>query len=163
MGWSGHNSHLADGPVPQPNRSNELYYDPPSSKRVKSWKARTSFKSISDGLSQTIICGEVGRGTSERGHAFNGDHFPGVWVGSREPFCQRCELRPKKATDTGPDSDYGDGGFGSSHSGVINFVMCDGHVQAISRDVDMNIMDRFATRAADDIADLSATNVVQCP
>jgi prepilin-type processing-associated H-X9-DG protein len=154
---------LADGPVPQPNRSTELFYDPPSSKRVKSWKARTSFKSISDGLSQTIVTGEVGRGSSESGHAFNGDHFPGLWVGSRQPFCQRCELPPKKATDTGDSSQYGDSGFGSSHSGIVNFVMCDGHVQAISRDIDMNIMDRFATRAADDIADLNATNVTQCP
>jgi prepilin-type processing-associated H-X9-DG protein len=53
--------------------------------------------------------------------------------------------------------DGGDYGFGSAHPGVVNFIMCDGSVQAISKDINGPVLDRMATRAGDDIYDINGT------
>jgi hypothetical protein len=153
MTWDSSTGHLIDGPVPQINRSTGLIFDPPSSKRVRSWKGATSLKSITDGTSNTLLAGEVSRAFAESGHAFNGDFTPYDWIGFRAPFCQRCDLA---------STDGGDSGFGGAHAGVVQFVMCDGSVRSISRDTDLNVLDRFATRAGDDLADLNGV-APTCP
>ena len=147
------NAHLVDGPVPQVNRATGLIFEPAGSKRVKSWKAVTSLKNITDGTSQTLLCGEVGRAMSEVGQAYNGDHFPYYWAGNRAPFCQKCDLSKL---------DGGDNGFGGNHSGVVMFVMCDGSVNPVSKSIDLNILDRMATRAGDETYDVNGSATV-CP
>jgi prepilin-type processing-associated H-X9-DG protein len=94
--------------------------------------------------------GEVGRTTSESGQAFNGDTNAGVWIGELKPFCEKCDRGPALV-------DGGDGGFGSVHNGVVNFVMCDGSVQSISRDIDPKVLDCMATRAGNEVYDVSGT------
>ena len=79
---------------------------------------------------------------------------------------QTCSLPPVPPGVTASAEErrtvYGDNGFGGNHAGVVNFVMCDGSVQAISRDVDLNVMDRAATRAGDDPYDFNGT-APECP
>jgi prepilin-type N-terminal cleavage/methylation domain-containing protein len=134
-------SHLVDGPIPQCRSKDVRFTVTPTNRGVLTFPGRTSFKNITDGTSKTLLAGEVGRAISESGHAFNGDYEPGVWVGEEEPFCQRCGSKR---------SEGGDGGFGSMHPNVVHFVMCDGSVQAISRDINLAVLDRMATRAGDD-------------
>jgi len=134
-------SHLVDGPIPQCRSKDVQYTSTPTSRGVLNYKAITSFKSITDGTSKTLLGGEVGRKTSESGQAFNGDYDPGVWLGEQNPFCQRC---------TQSSTEGGDGGFGSAHNGVVLFTMCDGSVQSLSRTIDPPVLDRMATRAGDD-------------
>jgi hypothetical protein len=121
--------------------SKTIRFGPPSNKSVLHFKARTALKNITDGTSKTALGGEVGRRISETGHAFNGDHFPGEWMGGDNPFCQRC---------TQSQAEDGDFGFGGGHPGIVMFVMCDGSVQPISRDINVDVLDRMATRAGDD-------------
>ena len=119
-GYDNSNSHLADGAIPAANPNSVLRVGP-GSRGVARFKAMTSFKSIIDGTSKTLLGGEVGLGTSEYGQAFNGDHFPGVWVGEGVAgddggFCERCETPPTKNTlgaVISPDPNGGDRGFGS--------------------------------------------------
>jgi prepilin-type N-terminal cleavage/methylation domain-containing protein/prepilin-type processing-associated H-X9-DG protein len=151
-------SHLADGPIPQSrtvaNSPDVQYIKNGNKVGVKSFKTRTGLKNITDGTSKTLLVGEVGRRTSESGHAFSGDNFPGEWIGESHDFCERCGLGWVPPGTPAPTGDallsYGDTGFGSVHNGVVNFVMCDGSVQAISKDADPNVLDRAATRAGDD-------------
>ncbi len=140
-------AHLTDGALPQADHKNKSvkYTTTPTTRGVLSFRARTSLKDITDGTSKTLMAGEVGRRTSESGHALNGDHFPGLWVGELEPFCQRCG----QSADEG-----GDGGFGGVHPGTVNFLMCDASVQAISRETNLAVLDRMATRAGDDLYEL---------
>jgi prepilin-type N-terminal cleavage/methylation domain-containing protein len=145
--FQGSNSHLVDGALPQCRRSTVNYFDG-ARKQLASWKAETSLKHITDGTHLTLLAGEVGKRTSESGHAFNGDHFPGFWIGEDAPFCQRCDLS---------EAQGGDWGFGGGHPGVVLFVMCDSSVKSLSRDTDLNVLDRMATRAADDVYDLTGT------
>jgi prepilin-type N-terminal cleavage/methylation domain-containing protein len=149
-GWQGFNSHWADGPVPQCNKGNKskVKLGGTGNRGVVGFRAETSLKNITDGTSQTALVGEVGRATSESGHAFNGDHNPGLSLGegSEGDFCQRCELNGVEG---------GDGGFGGVHSGGVLFVMCDGSVRSISRETDPPVLDRMATRAGDDHYDIN--------
>jgi hypothetical protein len=112
----------------------------------------TKLKDITDGTSKTLLAGEVGKYHSERAHAFNGDHEPGISIGEEEPFCQRCHLN---------STEGGDEGFGSMHPNVVLFILCDGSVQAISRDTSLAVLDRAATRAGEDPYEFDG-NVAPC-
>ena len=148
-------SLLVDGPIPQPRF---VVKGGAGNRGVISWKALTSLKNITDGTSKTLLGGEVGRSESERTHAFNGDYFPGYWVGEEEPFCERCTLpRAPANTPSAENSSYGDAGFGSAHSGVVLFTLCDGSVQSISKDINLAVLDRMATRAGDDPYQIDGT------
>ena len=47
-------------------------------------------------------------------------------------------------------SEGGETAFGGAHNGVVNFVMCDGSVQGIAKDINLPVLDRMATRSGDD-------------
>ncbi len=132
--------HLVDGPVPQCRRTN-VTKGGTGNRGAISWNAMTSLKSITDGTSKTLLGGEVGKRISEQDHAFNGDHFPGWYIGELEPFCQKCDLNKNEG---------GDQGFGGMHPGIVMFVMCDGSVRPVSRETNLAVLDRAATRAGDD-------------
>jgi prepilin-type processing-associated H-X9-DG protein len=82
-------------------------------------------------------------------------------IGWREVFCKRCTL-PPPPPGVSVTEQYGDPGFGAAHSGVVNFGMCDGSVQPISKEIDVNVLDRVATRAGDDPYELGGT-ASACP
>jgi prepilin-type N-terminal cleavage/methylation domain-containing protein len=145
--FQGSDSNWVDGPVPQCHRKN-VKFGGAGNKGVISFKASTSLKNITDGTTLTLLVGEVGKRESEAGHAFNGDTFPGIWVGEDSPFCQKCDLNKAQG---------GDGGFGGNHVGVVLFVMCDGSVQPIPRETDLAVLDRMATRDADDFYQLGGS------
>jgi prepilin-type N-terminal cleavage/methylation domain-containing protein len=144
--YDGCTGEAVDGPMPQARRESLRYRTPGNGRQLVGYEALTSFKSISDGTSKTLLAGEVSRALAESGHAFNGDHLPGYPVGQGRPFCQQCTL----ARDAG-----GDQGFGGPHPGVVLFVMCDASLQTVSRSVDLPVLDRMATRAGSDPYDVS--------
>jgi prepilin-type N-terminal cleavage/methylation domain-containing protein len=161
-------AHLLDGPVPQINRTTGLVMGGTNSRYIVGWNGATSLKNITDGTSLTLLVGEVGRGRSESGHAYNGDHFPYEFAGSRvnngKGFCERCDLPPdtRSSTPEAEKMNFGDTGFGGNHPGTTIFAMCDASVQAIQRDIDLNVMDRMATRSGDDLYDINGS-ASQCP
>jgi prepilin-type N-terminal cleavage/methylation domain-containing protein len=156
VNFDGSQGHFADGAAPQCNKA-KVKFGGAGNRGVMSFRAETSLKNITDGTSLTAFAGEVGRFRSERGHAFNGDHFPAVALGEGRPFCQRCELPPNPDVSAPSSPEWGDDGFGSVHAGVVLFVMCDASVQSISKETDLAVLDRMATRAGDDIYDLNGT------
>lgn len=159
--WSNANKHLVNGPMPQVNKF-EVKKVGPDGRGIGSFRALTSLKNITDGTSQTLLGGEAGRDTTEYNHAFNGDYDPGLfagesWLSSKKGqnnFCERC---------TEPPENDGDSGFGGAHPGVVLFVMCDGSVQSISKEVDGPVLDRMASRSGGEVYDVegSATSCHQ--
>jgi uncharacterized protein DUF1559 len=153
--WTSYNKHLLNGPIPQANRKS-IKRVGPQGRGALSFKAETSLKHITDGTSLTLLGGEAGRGTTEYTHAFNGDYEPGLFAGETfdtndrggNNFCKRC---------SDPPEDGGDSGFGGAHSGIVLFVMCDGSVRSISKDINGPVLDRMATRSGDDIYDVDGT------
>jgi prepilin-type N-terminal cleavage/methylation domain-containing protein len=148
--WNDNYLHLADGPIPQ---AMNVVRGGAGNRGALSFKSVTSLKNITDGTSTTALGGEVGLATSDSGHAFNGDHDPGVFLGEERPFCERCTT----TYDPDPRLSGDDRRFGGAHAAVVNFVFCDGHFQAISRDADVRVLDCVATRAGDDPYDINGT------
>jgi prepilin-type N-terminal cleavage/methylation domain-containing protein len=159
----GSNSMYVDGPMPQCNKKDVQFTKGANVRGVLSFRGKTSLKNITDGTSKTLLFGEVGRGTSERGLAYNGDYFPGVSIGEENEFCERCGLPGQRLGEPADSSSQGDGAsFGSVHNGVVMFAMCDASVQAISNDIDTRVLDRMATRQGDDPYTIDGT-APSCP
>lgn len=151
--WDDSNSHLLDGPVPQPNRDT-LKYDGIG---IIGWKGLTSFRSITDGTSKTALAAEVGRGISDRSHAFNGNTYPYELLGEDGgEFCTECAYFDSSAPIHGSQP-FDNGGFGGAHPAVVMFVMCDGSVRGISRNTDLAVLDAMASRARDEVYELGGT------
>jgi hypothetical protein len=159
--------HLVDGPVPQCRKTDVKFTSTPTTRGVETYTPLTGLKNITDGTSKTLCVGEVGRGTSDRSPIFNSnDGNTATPIGEEKPFCQRCTFPPMPLNVTSdPGNIYGDTGFGGAHSGVVMFLMCDSSVQQISREIDLAVLDRMATRAGDDPYELDkpATSCQHAP
>jgi prepilin-type processing-associated H-X9-DG protein len=113
--------------------------------------SRYSAKQITDGLSSTIAIGErhirpVPTGTApEMEHYSIGDtaFLAGDTI---ETILAGAHDSPAK----GPD-DHHDHIFGGPHSGVVQFVFLDGHVDAISNDIDEKTMLGLCTIAGGEV------------
>jgi prepilin-type N-terminal cleavage/methylation domain-containing protein len=125
------------------------------------FKSQTRFADILDGLSNTLLIGEkfvvktdldgkvstdgsvfssgTGQENSFRRFAGNNGATPAV-----------VRSLVRGADDPGPNADgkvWADKAFGSWHSGICQFVFCDGSVQAISNSIDVNTLQLLAQRA----------------
>jgi prepilin-type N-terminal cleavage/methylation domain-containing protein/prepilin-type processing-associated H-X9-DG protein len=105
---------------------------------------------ISDGLSNTFLIGEkhvpitkFGDLNSRDGAAYNGDKATS-FVGA-----SATNLPSKGPTDTRT------GCFGSSHSGVVQFVFCDGSVKAITNSIQGTVYANLANRMDGNVVDAS--------
>jgi len=110
--------------------------------RINSWRGRISYKDVTDGMTKTLMCGEVSTAMAMSAHAFSGDYNNGLPIG---------ELRGKVRD---PNRQNGYFGF---HPGVTQFCMLDGSVQALSEEIDPKVLDRMATRAGSDPYDINGT------
>ncbi len=156
------NSHLSDGPIPGADPASWVKVGTGTTKGTLKWRGVTALRSITDGTSKTLLGGEVGRAEAERGQAYNGDNYPGVWLGEMKGFCPRCDVPPdrnplgyvlKGSKQSHPEEFR----FGGVHPGVVQFVMCDGSVQAISKNINLSVLDAMATRAGGEVYDVDGT------
>jgi prepilin-type N-terminal cleavage/methylation domain-containing protein len=118
---------------------------------IPTFTSNTQMSSISDGTSNTFLIGEkhIPQGAFGRLKAGDGPAFSGAWTsysgrvaGIEDPLAQ------------GPNdllrSTSGDGfwarKFGSWHTGVCQFVFCDGSVKAVRNTIDTTNLRRLAVR-----------------
>ena len=112
--------------------------------------------SITDGTSNTLMVGERATSTTTNRGTFWADSFnlyslssAGVESASLLPDYNACVAAVPSLGETDPFAcKYGWGAF---HDGVINFVCCDGHVVAISVNVNMPIFQALATVSGGEI------------
>jgi prepilin-type N-terminal cleavage/methylation domain-containing protein len=111
--------------------------------RITTWRSRTSFRSIRDGLGNTFLVGE----RHVPAETFNSDIGDGsVYNGDHHRVAGRCASDAPVSGATGPDfvfdlgkgpRDVGGGPeryqriFGSNHPNICQFVFCDGSVRAL--------------------------------
>lgn len=163
----GYNGANANGALPRATNITESSTVTPDGSggffklSVTNWTTQTSFKSISDGLTNTLLVGEkhvivgqFGNQTSSNdGSIYNGD--PGSLQSSR---VAGCALNPATGVCEHPSSwlarDPKEGfnnQFGSWHFGVCQFVLCDGSVRALSVYIDDFQLGNLASRAGGEV------------
>jgi prepilin-type N-terminal cleavage/methylation domain-containing protein/prepilin-type processing-associated H-X9-DG protein len=122
----------------------------PYPKPILSFRSRTSFEKITDGLSNTLLVGEKHVREGELGWAADGDdaYYSGYSYSSAQRSAgwyidsngrQNRPLMPM----TGAASTFR---FGSWHAGICNFVFCDGSVHSLPNNIDIDILRRLAVR-----------------
>ena len=116
------------------------YYAPPLA-RLLTWKSRTSYRSLVDGTSSTILIGEKHVRPSrwgiaqEDGAIYNGDH-PGNFSRRGGPGAPIA----KSPTDIYLDN------FGSYHESLCNFTMADGSVRSVSVLIATDVLGKLTNR-----------------
>jgi prepilin-type N-terminal cleavage/methylation domain-containing protein/prepilin-type processing-associated H-X9-DG protein len=138
-------------------------------------QVRIKFKMVTDGVSKTALAGEAlhdwetvdATGTQpEPEPGKRKDHW---WGGSDDidtaPFMDLSEMlgstgvpiniQKDPATNANMCANPSDVScqalqlsFGSAHSGVVQMVFCDGHIEAVNEDVDKQVWSDYGTRAS---------------
>jgi prepilin-type N-terminal cleavage/methylation domain-containing protein len=168
--WDSSNMHDSDGAIVQPHRRDDVVYVSGSGSALRSWKSRTSLKSIVDGTSLTIMLGETALWESDFQMTFDGNDNRGQACGILARLSTNNEVPPNNPTDQHPDDPSPPGrslpkyqagvwecGLGSAHPGVVHVAMVDSSVQSLSLDLDPNVLDRMITRAGEEIYDINGS------
>ena len=99
---------------------------------IKGWKSSVKMRDVVDGLSNTIMLGEIdGKNHLSRLYIRNGDHGYGAFLGANNRF----------------NVD----GFGSDHGSIVQFAFGDGRVRPLSVNIDLQLAGRLATRAGNEV------------
>jgi prepilin-type N-terminal cleavage/methylation domain-containing protein/prepilin-type processing-associated H-X9-DG protein len=158
-GTNGANGALLEGSGWKTNPPNldldSLSPLPPLGTLCLSFRSGTNFASITDGLSNTFLVGEkfifptdlTGRGTD--GSVFSSSNGEELtfrrFVGVSGTHTRR--LVPDRE-DPGPDASgvWADKAFGSWHTGVCQFVFCDGSVKSIPTGIAVTTLELLGRR-----------------
>jgi hypothetical protein len=106
------------------------------------WKSRTSFKSISDGLSNTVFIGEKHVPRKLFGSRDGGDNC--IWNDDHPDSNERIAGRQNLLARS-PNEAFNIQ-FGSYHPGICQFVLGDGSVRAIAVSISGEILSRLSVR-----------------
>src|SRR6516225_3790046 len=146
------NTMFANGAMISPLVANpNVGDDNPYPRQIISFKSRTNFASISDGLSDTLLIGEKHVRKGELGRAADGDMA--YYSGFDYTTAQRSagwyydsshvrQNKPLMRIDDAASTIR----FGSWHASGCNFVFCDGSVHTLPFSIDIDVLRRLAVR-----------------
>jgi prepilin-type N-terminal cleavage/methylation domain-containing protein/prepilin-type processing-associated H-X9-DG protein len=118
--------------------------------------SRTRFADVTDGLSNTLMCGERENGPFRNG-AVHGNHFEyeTAWSGAirdwDEPDDDHGHMTLFQTGHTPNNAECDDRDVSAPHVGFANFLMGDGSVRAITENVELGLYQKLSTRADGDI------------
>ncbi|HWL09107.1 MAG TPA: DUF1559 domain-containing protein [Planctomicrobium sp.] len=111
------------------------------------YNSSITFRDIADGASNVLMVGEspyqnwsdsdtrYNEGWASAAFTVNNSGFPSVTTGTRYPL------------NTGKNGNDSSGCFGSKHTGGAHFLMCDGSVQFLSENMNLQIFQQLGARA----------------
>ena len=111
--------------------------------------SRIEFRSVTDGLSKTIMVAE--RDAREIDHGGTAEQFDSVWIG----MVAGAEEAPVRVVGSGDhmfnDDDPHEEDFRSRHVNGINVVFADGHVEFLTSDLDEAVFKALSSRAGNEV------------
>jgi prepilin-type N-terminal cleavage/methylation domain-containing protein len=117
---------------------------------VVTWRSRTSFADVTDGLSNTLLIGEKHVRPTEFGKESEGDNsiYNDDNVLALARFAGRQDLGPidRPLASSIRDNYRPEERFGSYHPGICQFLLADGSVRPIKISVDVGTLTRLAVR-----------------
>ncbi|WP_425399990.1 DUF1559 domain-containing protein [Aeoliella sp.] len=143
----------------------------PELKSGRRYKSRTRLSRIVDGTSNTFMVGENSYWMSARASIYDGNDNPGAILGRGAIARVKAQLpnggrgidfnkreggsvAQDRFQHRGDDCESGAGcpvWFGGDHTGVINVTLCDGSSTAVSKDIDLAVLENFVTRAGEEV------------
>jgi prepilin-type N-terminal cleavage/methylation domain-containing protein/prepilin-type processing-associated H-X9-DG protein len=117
--------------------------------------SRTRFADVTDGLSNTLLCGERENGPFRNG-AVHGNHFEyeTAWSGAirdwDEPDDDHGHMTLSQTGHPPNNADSDDRDVSAPHVGYANFLMGDGSVRAITENIELGLYQKLSTRAGGD-------------
>lgn len=118
--------------------------------------SRIRFSDVTDGLSNTLMCGERQNGPFRHG-GVHGNHFSyeTAWAGSirdwDEPDDDHGHMTLFQTGHTPNHADSDDRDVSAPHIGYANFLLGDGAVRAISENVSLEVYSNLGTRAGAEV------------
>ena len=127
---------------------------------IFSRNSETKLRDISDGLSKTLMVGERNNGPFRSG-ASHGNHFEyeTTWIAAVRDIQDPSDdhghmvLFQTGHTPNSPKSDDRD--VSAPHSGIAQFLFCDGSVRPIAESIDFVVYAALGTRHGGEVVDLS--------
>jgi prepilin-type N-terminal cleavage/methylation domain-containing protein/prepilin-type processing-associated H-X9-DG protein len=116
--------------------------------QLLSTQSQTAFKDITDGLSTTFLVGEKHSVRSMWGQSGPTWGEGAIWNGDFPRNFSRIAGQTKWNLGQGPDDSSGPFHckFGSWHPNVCQFLYADGHIEALSNNIDMDTLQKLACR-----------------
>ncbi len=134
---------------------------PAASLVIPTFVSNTNLGMISDGTSNTFLAGEkhVPLGMLGRTKVGDGPLYSGAWTSFAGRIAGIEDPLAQGPTDVTPSGGVVDGiyarKFGSWHTGVCNFVYCDGSVRAVRNSIDSANLRRLAVRNDGEVITIS--------
>jgi prepilin-type N-terminal cleavage/methylation domain-containing protein len=123
--------------------------------RTTDWKSRTSFKTITDGLSNTLIISENSYWMSHRFSIYDGDDNPGAILGTSDLIAKSLPRGVRVSNIQGgriATSPQDTGAWvGSDHPQIMNVIRGDASGTSVNKDVDLTVIEMFVTRAGEEV------------
>jgi prepilin-type processing-associated H-X9-DG protein len=143
--WAGYNSEIRTNLRVCPGKQGVLHGDNNGGLPAE------KFASITDGSSNTLLVGERVTKTHNRRTTFWADSFNLYSLSAAYP--DSATLLPDYDACGRVASDIAQCkyGWGSLHTGGINFVLCDGHVTLINNNINMQVFLALATIAGNEV------------
>lgn len=127
------------------------------SRRVNGFKAQTSFRRLTDGLSKTFLIGEEKTANTESRSIYDGNGYSGGLIGDNNVPAIVLPTTTRNATSNEPLRPIADSEgkpnaavVGSDHPGICNFAFADGSTRSIANDTDILVLEALVTRAGNE-------------
>lgn len=113
----------------------------------KTFKSSVGFKHITDGLSKTFMVGE--KQVPETQYAIKASPDDSIFEGdflSNHTRAAAILYPPAEGGNYEGTNPYWGNLFGSNHSGITQFVLCDGSVKSVATSVHLPVYEAYSTR-----------------
>jgi hypothetical protein len=134
----------------QTYRSTSTTYGPVALQGMLGLDTRTSFRDMSDGSSNTLLCGEISFRTAGVYRSWT----RGGWAGNGTVASAKGVSSSINKLKMSSSSDFNIVSFGSEHTGGAHFTLGDGSVKFLSENIDLGVYKAAASRDGGEIANL---------